>query len=289
MPSEHLKMHGRPKLDGGRMVLAFTGWMDGGEVSTGTVEHLVSQLDTKPLAEIAPEAFYIYNFPATMEVSAMFRPHGKIEDGLVKAFEPPANEFHYDKANRLVLFSGHEPNIQWPQFADCVFDVAQRVGISTIYFVGSVGGVVPHTREPRLFAAVSHERLKADLEPHALRYTDYEGPVSLITFMMTQAEKRGVGMAAVVAEIPAYVQGRNPKSIIAALRKIGAILGLDVQLDELRPVASDWEKRLSEAVQERPDLVKHIQKLEADYDNELFDTQMGDLKDWLEGQGIRVD
>jgi hypothetical protein len=29
--------------------------------------------------------------------------------------------------------------------------------------------------------------------------------------------------------------------------------------------------------------------MEEDYDNEMFDTQMGDLKEWLEKQGIRLD
>lgn len=36
-------------------------------------------------------------------------------------------------------------------------------------------------------------------------------------------------------------------------------------------------------------LAERIQKLEEDYDNEVFDTQMTDLKDWLEQQGIRLD
>ena len=27
----------------------------------------------------------------------------------------------------------------------------------------------------------------------------------------------------------------------------------------------------------------------SDYDHEVFDSQMGDLKDWLEQQGIRLD
>jgi len=28
---------------------------------------------------------------------------------------------------------------------------------------------------------------------------------------------------------------------------------------------------------------------EEDYDNEIFDSEMGELKNWLEQQGIRVD
>jgi hypothetical protein len=35
-----LIIYERPKLKTPRMVLGFSGWMDGGEVSTGTVEYL---------------------------------------------------------------------------------------------------------------------------------------------------------------------------------------------------------------------------------------------------------
>ena len=276
-------------LEEARMVVAFSGWMDGGDVSTGTVAHIVEAVSAPPMAQIEPDDFYIYSFPASMEVSALFRPHGAIEDGLVKTFEPPSNTFYVDEASRLLLFKGHEPNLRWREFADCVFELASGVGVTMIYFVGSVGGMVPHTREPRLFSAVSSEQLKSDLESFGVRFTDYEGPVSIVTYMMAQAEQRGVGMASVVAEIPAYVQGRNPRCIAAVARQITAILGLTVDLDPLRDPVGQWEKRLNEAVEERPDLAKHIRKLEEDYDNEIFDTQMGDLKDWLEQQGIRVD
>ena len=58
--SEILKIHDVPSLDRANLVLAFTGWMNGGEVSTGTVQHLVNLLAGKPIAEIDPEPFCIY-------------------------------------------------------------------------------------------------------------------------------------------------------------------------------------------------------------------------------------
>jgi hypothetical protein len=42
-------------------------------------------------------------------------------------------------------------------------------------------------------------------------------------------------------------------------------------------------------VQQQPELAGNIRKLEEDYDNEIFDSEMGELKSWLEQQGIRVD
>jgi len=67
------------------------------------------------------------------------------------------------------------------------------------------------------------------------------------------------------------------------------MLELQIKLDDLRAVSDEFEKKLSDIVQEQPELESNIQKLEEDYDNEIFNSEMGDLKKWLEQKGIRVD
>jgi proteasome assembly chaperone (PAC2) family protein len=289
MTPDRLEMQTRPELHDGRMVLAFSGWMDGGDVSTGTVEWLAATLNAPRVAQIGPEGFYIYNFPGPMEISALFRPHTRIEEGVIRVFQPPENAFFCDQDNELILFRGKEPNFNWSAFADCIFSFAAQAGVSVMYFVGSVGGTVPHTREPRLISTVSDERLKPSLQQYGVRFTDYEGPASFSTHLLAQARSRGLGMASLVAEIPAYVQGPNPKSIEAVVRKLAAILRLEVDPGELRTLSTAWEERLNEALEQKQDLAGHIRKLEEDYDNEVFDTQMGDLKEWLQQQGIRLE
>jgi proteasome assembly chaperone (PAC2) family protein len=289
MPADRLRIQRCPRLDDGRMILAFSGWMDGGDVSTGTVEWLVRTLDAAVVASIDPEGFYIYNFPGSMEISALFRPDTKIEDGLVTAYQPPENTLWCSEEQRLVLFRGKEPNLNWGDFADCLFEFVAQARISTLYFVGSVAGVVPHSRDPRLTSTVSDKSLKPVLSQYGVSFTNYAGPASFSTQLLGQARSRGVQMASLVAEIPAYIQGTNPKCIEAVVRKLAAILGVQLPLGELREWSATWEDRLNEILERKPDLAKHIRKLEEDYDNEVFDTQMGDLKEWLERQGIRVD
>lgn len=288
MPDQ-LRTYVQPRLTDGRMILAFSGWMDGGHVSTGTVEWLVNTLDAQKAAKITPDDFYLYSFPGSMDVSTLVRPHTRIEDGLITAYDPPANVFFCHTESELVLFSGKEPHFNWAAFADCLFSFASQVGVSSLYFIGSVASTVPHTREPRLMSAVSHESLKKDLEPYGVKFTNYEGPASFSTYLMTEAGHRGFRMASLVAEIPAYIDGGNPKSIEAVIRKLGVLLNVRVNLDALRAVTDAWEKRLHDALEDHQDLAGYIRKLEADYDNEVFDTQMGDLKEWLQQRGIRVD
>lgn len=289
MPSEQLRIHARPQLHRPQMVMGFTGWMNGGEVSIGTVETLIRSLRAELLAEISPSSFYIYNFPGPMEVSALFRPHVKIEEGLITELTYPPNAFHYDTGSNLILFRGKEPNFRWDEYAECIFSVAEAFEVERIYFVGSVAGVVPHTREPRLFCSMSDGGMKDELERYGVRFSNYEGPGSMVTYLTHLAGRRGVQMASLVAEIPAYVQGANPICIESVVRKLSGIFGLSLPLDELRPRSEAFEKRLSEVVEERPDLLELVTKLEGDYDNEVFETQMSDLKEWLEEQGIRLD
>src|SRR5262249_35044273 len=155
--------------------------MDGGLVSTGTVKGVMSHCNVTEIAKIEPDPFYIYNFPGSMEIAALFRPEVKYGDGMVVDFELPSNRFYCDPSKNLIFFIGKEPNLRWEQYSDCIFDVAVRSGVKKIIFMGSFGGTVPHTREPRMFASVSHERLKAVLKTHGFRLSDYEGPGSFAT------------------------------------------------------------------------------------------------------------
>ena len=67
------------------------------------------------------------------------------------------------------------------------------------------------------------------------------------------------------------------------------MLDVEVDLSDLSAISEEFEKKLHEVVLEQPELESNIHKLEEDYDNEIFNNEMGDLKTWLEQQGIRVD
>jgi len=284
-----LRIHSAQHLPDSKLIIAFTGWMDGGNVSTGTVDWLVETLHAPKVAEIDPEGFYIYNFPGTMGISALFRPHTHLEDGLIKTFDMPKNYFYCDAEQQVFLFTGKEPNVNWVQFADLIFEFASQMGISTICFIGSFGGLVPHTREPSLTMMVSDEKLKWGMEQFGIEGGDYEGPASFSIYLTTQAAARGVHMMSLVAEIPAYIQGTNPKCIEAVVRKLAAVMRISVDFERLRSVTDSWEVRLNEALESKPELVEYIGKLEERYDNEFFNSQMGDLREFLEQHGIQVD
>jgi proteasome assembly chaperone (PAC2) family protein len=289
MASDKLAIYNRPKFSNPRLLLGFSGWMDGGEVSTGTVKCLIDKLDALRFAEIEPTGFYIYSFPGSMEITALFRPHTQIKDGIIKSYEIPANTFFYSEQDNLILFLGKEPNLNWEEFSECIFSVCAEFGVEMIYFIGSVAGLVPHTREPRLFCSVSQTELKETFQHYGVKFANYEGPASIVTYLIANCSKRDMKMVSLVAAIPAYVQGSNPKCIEAVTRRIAGMLELEMEFNDLMAISEEFEKKLHDVVQEQPELESNIHKLEEDYDNEIFNNEMGDLKTWLEQQGIRVD
>jgi hypothetical protein len=277
-PDDLLRLTDCPTLDGATLLLAFDGWMDGGDVSTGTVRGLVRLLDARAVAEIDAEPFRIFNFPGPMEVAALFRPALKIEDGLITSLEMPSNVFYCHEPARLFLFVGHEPHLRWRTFADCVLELARRAGVRRMLFVGSFGGSVPHTREPRLHVLCSEERLLPEMEKFGMKRTAYEGPGSFASYLLTRAPAAGLEMTSLAAEVPGYLQGRNPVSIEAVTRRLAKVLRLPVELSALRTESTAWEMEVSAAIEKDRELARTVRRLEEAYDEELL-RQAGDAEE----------
>ncbi|MCW2890435.1 MAG: hypothetical protein JWO87_3590 [Phycisphaerales bacterium] len=271
MATEHVKTTAAtPQLNDATLLLALAGWMDGGLVSTGTVRSIMEGRPVREVARIDPDPFYIYNFPGSMEIAALFRPNVKYEQGIITELQMPENVFHCDRAANLVFFLGQEPNLRWQAFADAIFSMAHDLGVKRIVFMGSFGGTVPHTREPRMFGSVSQDSLRPLLHENGVRLSDYEGPSGLSSLLLAQAKQHGIEMMSIVAEIPGYLQGLNPLSIEAVTRRISALLNVSVDLNPLRSASNEWEAEVTEAVAADEKLAATVRKLEDQYDNELI-------------------
>lgn len=259
--------------------------MDGGDASTGTVEYLRNKLKANKFAEINPGEFYIFNLPGGMEQIAQFRPYAKIKDGLLIDFQYPRNEFFLDEKSRVILFSGKEPNLKWNEYANCIFQLAEEFDVRKIYFIGSFAGATPHTREPRIICSVLSEEQKNNLKEQDVRFTNYEGPASIATLLNKFSREKGIEMANLVAEIPAYIQVRNPRAIEAVIKRLVRILDLDIDLSDLHRASLEFEKNIDRALLKQPVLTEQIKKLEDDYDSETFGTDE-DFEKWLKQEGI---
>ncbi|NLK40655.1 MAG: PAC2 family protein [Planctomycetes bacterium] len=289
MTDKTLDIYHDPKLQQPSLVIGFDGWMDGGNVSTGTIDYLRLKLEALPLGSIDPDGFYILNIPGPMEMAALFRPHVRFEDGLIKQYDYPANRFFVQTHYNLILFNGKEPNLDWERFAQAIITVCKRFGVRQILYVGSVAGLTPHSRGPRIMCTFVKPESEALAEKMGFHLSQYEGPASFVTHLSLRVAEQHIDVIGLVAEIPAYLQGYNPKCIEVMVRCVSSILELHLACEDLRALGEEYEKRVTELVSQQPELAQRVEQLEQNYDNEVFENEMEDLKSWLHSRGIRLD
>jgi len=257
-------------------IMGFSGWMDGGEVSTGTMSYIINKLEARKIATIEPEPYYIYSVPGPMEINSLFRPHVKIVDGLIERYSPPENSFYLSKDNRVLIFTGKEPNLSWQPFCDCILYMCELLQVPQMFFVGSIGGMIPHTRDPYIRSTASNAHLRDRLQKFGIHGVTYSGPASFVTLLSSQAARRNIPMASLVAEIPAYVQGNNPRCIDTMVRLISRLLNLPISVADLDETVKIFEEKVTQVVQEDDELSEKVAEMEKLYDEEAFERDMGE-------------
>ena len=254
------------------IMVGMNGWLNAGEVSTGSIDYLRRKLDARKFAHIETQGFYIYQVPSVSPELTM-RPHAQIRDGLVMQLNIPQNDFFFWKSGSdhdLILFLGDEPNLCWPEYCQIILDVARQFHAPRIYFLGGVFDQVPHTRETRILASVSHPGLKDELMTFA-QFTNYEGPCSFNTMMLTMASKQKIEAAGISARTPLYIKDLNSKVCYDLLKNILALSGFQIDLSDLRQSSENMLEQMDRAFSENSTASAQLEKLE-----ELYDATVGE-------------
>ncbi len=281
--ADRLIIQDKPELVDPCILVGLKGWLNAGEVSTGSIDYLRLKLGARPFASIEPSGFYVYQIPSSAAEQTM-RPLVKIKEGLVKRLDLPRNEFFFWKsgaASDLILFQGVEPNLDWPAYAQAIVDVARQFQAPRIYSLGGIFDQVPHTRQTRIMATVSHPRLKDELKTFA-RFTDYEGPSSFNTILLSVAREQGIEMAGISARTPLYIQDLNAKACYDLLKNVLTLAGLGIDLSDLRVAGEALVEMMDGAFRQNATALEQLKKLE-----EQFDAAMGEEP--LQGPGEDYD
>ena len=265
--ADRLIIQDKPGIIAPYILVGLKGWLNAGEVSTGSIDYLRRKLNARPFASIEPSGFYVYQIPSSPEGQTM-RPLVKIKEGLVKKLDLPRNEFFFWKsgaAHDLILFQGVEPNMDWPAYAQAIIDVARQFQAPRIYSLGGVFDQVPHTRQTRIMATVSHPRLKDELKTFA-RFTDYEGPSSFNTMLISAAREQEIEMAGISARTPLYIQDLNAKACYDLLKNVIALAGLGIDLSDLREAGETLVEMMDRTFSQNTKALEQLRKLEEQFD-----------------------
>ena len=264
MEHSQLVFYEQPELRHPDMVAAFTGWADAGQVATGTVAYLIRKLDAKRFAEIRAEEFYDFS---------SLRPAITIDRGLITSFKLPRNSFFYWQSgpteHDLVLLHGIEPHLHWQKFVDLILNLAIQFNVNRIYTLGGLYDRIPHTMEPMISGVVNERSLIDVLGKHNITPIDYQGPSSMHGLLLANCSQKKIKAVSLWGHAPFYVRVEtNPMVCLGLVKRLTELLGIEVDLEELRKAGEDLQEMLSRLLADSHDLRGYIQKLEEQYELE---------------------
>jgi proteasome assembly chaperone (PAC2) family protein len=245
----------RPELRRPVLVAAFRGWNDGGQGATLGASYLARQWGAEAFAEIDPENFY--DFQAV-------RPNVSLEEGLTRKLEWPSNTFLHapipDLQRDAVILLGVEPNLRWKTYSQLVLDLAQDLGVELVTTLGSLLADVPHTRPAPVSAAASEPSLVEELGVEASRY---EGPTGIVGVILDACRNAGIPSVSLWAAVPHYVSlAPSPRAALALCRRLGELVGTDIDLAELEQAAEEYNEQVTEAVASDAETAAYVEELE---------------------------
>ena len=245
----------RPELRRPVLVAAFRGWNDGGQGATLGAGYLARQWDAEAFAEIDPENFY--DFQAV-------RPNVSLEEGMTRKLEWPSNTFLHapipDLDRDVVIMLGVEPNLRWKTYSQLVLGLAEELGVELVVTLGSLLADVPHTRPAPVSAAASDPSLVEELGVEPSRY---EGPTGILGVLLDACRRAGIPSVSLWAAVPHYVSlAPSPRAALALCRRLGELVGTEIELAELEQAAEEYNEQVTEAVASDAETAAYVEELE---------------------------
>jgi proteasome assembly chaperone (PAC2) family protein len=245
----------RPTLRRPVLVAAFRGWNDGGQGASLGGAYLAKQWDATRFAEIDPEGFY--DFQAT-------RPQVSLVDGITRQLDWPENAFYHapipGSDRDAIILLGVEPNLRWKSFTNLVLEISQELGVEMLVTLGSLLADVPHTRPAPVTGAATDPALVAEL---GLEPSRYEGPTGIVGVVHDACRDAGIPSVSLWAAVPHYVSlAPSPRAALALVRRLGDLLRIDIELEELEQASEEYSEQVSEAVSTDAETASYVEELE---------------------------
>jgi len=253
--ADELRIDHRPELTRPIMVAAFRGWNDGAQAASLAAGYLAKTWGAERFAEVDPENFF--DFQAT-------RPHVSLEEGLTRRIDWPETAFYHARPEGLdrdiVLLLGIEPNLRWRTFTELVVGLARDFGIELLITLGALLADVPHTRSAPVTGSASDKEL---VERLGLSASRYEGPTGIVGVIHDVCGRSGIPSASLWAAVPHYVSlTPSPRGALALCERLGSVLGIEIDADELEEAARNYEEQVSEAVASDEETAAYVDELE---------------------------
>jgi proteasome assembly chaperone (PAC2) family protein len=261
-----LRVEGRPSLEAPVFICSFRGWNDGGQGASLAASYLARTWRAEPFAEIDPEHFFDFQ---------MTRPHVSLVDG-ERQIDWPENSFQHARvadSRDAVLLLGTEPSLRWRTFAGLISGFATELKVSMVVTLGSLLADVPHTRPAPVTASATDPGM---LEQLGLQPSRYEGPTGVVGVIHEACRAARIPSVSLWAAVPHYVSlTPSPRAAKALCDRLGLLLEVPIDTDELEEASRSYIQQVSEAVAADEETAAYVDELESRA--EEIDEEVGDL------------
>jgi predicted ATP-grasp superfamily ATP-dependent carboligase len=253
--ADELRIHERSDLERPILISAFRGWNDGGQGASLAAGYLARLWDAELIADVDPEEFF--DFQAT-------RPQVKLEDGLTRQIVWPETAFYRARPEGfdrdIVLLLGVEPNLRWQAFTRLIVDYAADLGVELVVSLGSLLADVPHTRPCPVTGSATDPEL---VERLGLQASRYEGPTGIVGVLHDACRRQSLPSVSFWAAVPHYVSlTPSPRAALALCERLGSLLEVDIDVEELQEAAEGYVEQVSRAVATDADTQAYVDELE---------------------------
>ena len=258
-----------PSLQSPLLVVAFEGWFDAGECATGAIQWIIDHYEARRVARIDPEEFFDFQEN---------RPLVEIGEDGERRIRWPSIDAHVienDLAHDLVMLSGLEPRMRWRTFCESVVEIARDTKCEMVVTLGAMVAGIPHSRPSAVQGSAASAELARRL---GLDRPSYQGPTGIIGTLHDALDNADLPVISLRVGVPHYVAGPpNPKGTRALLAEFEKVTGVRTEYADLDASVLEWEQRVSDAVEQDPEIIGYVRQLEEEADRaEATDLPSGD-------------
>lgn len=297
--NELIELSEKPSVLDAALIAGWRQWADAGATSSDLPRYLIELMHARQIGALKSDPFYLFQVPGT---HSLFRPEIKLEDGYRTALHVKQNNIYFadNHCKPLLIFLGDEPQLNAERYADAFFDLLKEFRIRRTITLGGVYGSVPYDKEREISCTYSRPHLKDELAEYAVSFSNYEGGVSIGSYFLDRAEKRGLEYLVFYAVVPMYdltqlspllqtlLVEQDHKAWYDVMRRVNHMLKLGLDLSDLeresRKLIQTFDAKIDDLEKTMPqvNIRAHLKKVTENFVEPSF-MQLDEV--WKKGLG----
>ncbi len=298
-----IELSERPLAEEIYMIAGWRQWADAGEISSSLPHYLIELTGARKIGQFDSEPYYIFQVPGTHH---FLRPEIKLVDGYRKELHKPSNEIYYagDDRRGLVIFVGDEPHLYADRYANAFFQAAQQLRVKRVAALGGVYAPVPYDKDRQVSCAYSLPGMKGELAKYAVHFSNYEGGVTIGSYLADRAEQLGIEYLVLHAMVPLYdlsqlssslesiMLEEDPRAWYDLLLRIDYMFKLGLDLSDLERQARDSTQTFAAQIEElerkmpQADIREFLDKVNEEFVetpflplDDVWERELGDIQE----------